>query len=138
MQFPMNVLSAVIISVIHILISFVLQFSNKYKTKFRLYSILINVSFLIFLVGFPLFFYDTISNPNVAAGIYFEGLATLYFLLFSPLILAIILLFRKWIAQLDTFSKTANVFALIGPSILLVGLGVIGYFPYMLTFYGFS
>ncbi|GEK90305.1 hypothetical protein SAMN04488100_1568 [Alkalibacterium putridalgicola] len=138
MSFPMNVPSALIISAIHILISFNLKFSKKYKNKFRIYSILVNSSFLIFLVGFPMFLYDAISTPTEAAGIYFEGLATFYFLLFIPLILAMMLLFRMWLFRSDAFSKTTKYITLTGLALLLVGLGIMGYFPFMLFFYGFS
>lgn len=138
MQFPSNVIVAIVISIIHIFISFNLRFPNKYKNKFRIYSALINFSFIIFLIGFPMFFYDIFSNPIKASGIYFEGLAILYILLFLPLVSAIIFLFGKWIVKLDTFSKLTKYIALIGPSLILVGLGIIGYYPFMLTFYGFS
>lgn len=136
MQFPLNVIVALVISVIHILISFNLKLSNKYKSKFRTYSILVNIFFIMFLIGFSIFFRT--SNFNEGIGIYYEGLATFYFLLFVPLLIALIFAFRKLIMNFNTYSKTIKYISLIGPCIVLVGIVVIGYIPFMLSFYGFA
>lgn len=83
MLFPLNIVVAVVISAIHVLISFGLKLPSKYKKKFRIYSVVVNLIFIVFLLGFSLFFKT--SLPNQGINIYFNGLSTLYFLLFIPL-----------------------------------------------------
>lgn len=138
MLFPLDVKAAIVIVIIHIIISFSLHISTKYKMIFRIYSILVSFSFIIFYIGFPMFFYDIFSDETISRGFYFEGLAYSYLLLFLPLIVTAIVLFGQWIMKQDHFSKPTKYIALTGPSLLLAGLGIMAYYPFMLFFYGFN
>ncbi len=138
MSFSFEFPVAIVIAVIHIIISFSLNVSTKYKTVFRIYSILVSLSFIIFYIGFPMFFYDIISDQTASRGIYFEGLAYSYLLLFLPLIVTAIVIFGQWIMKQESFSKPTKYIALTGPSLLLAGLGIMAYYPFMLFFYGFN
>lgn len=138
MPFLLEVPAVIIIAVLHMIISFSLNVSTKYKTIFRIYSIVVSFSFVIFYVGFPMFFYDIISDQTVSRGLYLEGLAYSYLLLFLPLILTAILLFGHWIMKQPDFSKLTKWIVLIAPSVLLIAIGIMGYYPFMLFFYGFN
>ena len=87
---------AIIISALHILLSFNLKLPNKYKNAFRLYSIVVNVIFIGFLVIF-----STFLSISQNIGTYYNGLATLYFLLFVPLGIVLLLLFSNLIKRAD-------------------------------------
>ena len=80
MQFPLNIVVAVVISAINVLISFGIKLSSKYKKQFRIYSVVVNVIFIVFLSGFSIFFKTSLHNQGI--NIYYDGLAILYFLLF--------------------------------------------------------
>ncbi|MEC6747868.1 hypothetical protein VXN63_04890 [Marinilactibacillus sp. XAAS-LB27] len=138
MPFLLEVPAVIIIAVLHMIISFSLNVPTKYKTIFRIYSIVVSFSFVLFYVGFPMFFYDIISEQTVSRGFYFEGLALSYLLLSIPLIGTAVVLFGKWIMKQSHFSKLTKSIALIAPSILLIAIGIMGYYPFMLFFYGFN
>lgn len=136
MQFPLNIIVAVIISAIHILISFGLKLPSKYKKQFRTYSVVVNLIFIIFLLGFSLFFKT--SLPNQGVNIYYNSLATLYFLLFIPLGLVLILLFRKLIMNADIYLVFLKYVIIFLAFVVLIGIISLGYILFILNFYGFA
>lgn len=136
MPFPLNIVVAVIISAIYSLISFGLKLPSKYKTQFRIYSVVINLIFIVFLLGFSLYF--KISLPNQGITIYYNGLATLYFLLFIPLEVVLILLFRKLIMNADIYLVFLKYAIIIGAIVILTSIFALGYALFILTFYGFA
>ena len=120
MLFPLNIVVAVVISAIHVLISFGLKLPSKYKKKLRIYSVVVNLIFIVFLLGFSLFFKT--SLPNQGINIYFNGLSTLYFLLFIPLGAVLILLFRKLIMNADIYLVFLKYVIIIGAIVIFTGL----------------
>ncbi|SEL34177.1 hypothetical protein SAMN04488700_0375 [Carnobacterium iners] len=136
MQFPSNIVVAVIISAVHNLISFNIKLSSKYKKKFRLYSVVVNLIFIAFLLGFSMFFKT--SLPNQGINIYYNGLSILYFLLFIPLGVVLILLFKKLIMNADIYLVFLKYVIIIGAIITLTGIIALGYVLSILTFYGFA
>ena len=74
MQFPLNIFVAVVISAIHVLVCFALRLPSKYKKQFRIYSVAVNLIFIVFLLGFSIFFKT--SLPTQGINIYYNGLAT--------------------------------------------------------------
>ena len=136
MPFPLNIIVAVAISTIYVLISFVLKLPSKYKKQFRVYSVVVNLIFIVFLLGFSIFF--KISLPNQGINIYYNGLATLYFLLFIPLGIVLILFSRKLIMNADIYLILLKYVIIIGSIVILTGIIAIGYILFMLTFYGFA
>lgn len=136
MQFPLNIVVAVVISVIHILISFGLKLPSTYKKQFRVYSVVVNLLFIVFLLGFSIFFKTTL--PNLGINIYYNGLATMFFLLFIPLGVVLILLFRKLIMNADIYLLFLKYMIIVGAIIILIGIITLGYSLFILTFYGFA
>lgn len=136
MQFPLNIVVAVVISAIYVLISFGLKLPSKYKKQFRIYSVVVNLIFIVFLLAFSIFFKT--SLPNQGINIYYNGLATLYFLLFIPLGVILILLFRKLIMNADIYLVFLKYVIIIGAIAILTGIIAIGHILFMLTFYGFA
>lgn len=136
MQFPLNIVVAVGISAIHVLISFGLKLPSKYKKQFRIYSVVVNLIYIVFLLGFSIFFKT--SLPNQGINIYYNGLATLYFLLFIPLGVVLLLLFRKLIMNADIYLVFLKYVIIIGAIVILTGIIVLGYILFILTFYGFA
>lgn len=136
MQFPLNIVVAVVISAIYVLISFGLKLPSKYKKQFRIYSVVVNLIFIVFLLGFSIFFKT--SLPNQGINIYYDGLATLYFLLFIPLGVVLILLFRKLIMNADIYLVFLKYVIIIIAIVVLTGIIAIGNILFMLTFYGFA
>ncbi|GAB2500065.1 hypothetical protein GCM10008929_20780 [Alkalibacterium psychrotolerans] len=136
MQFPLNIVVAVVISALHVLISFGLTLPSKYKKEFRIYSVVVNLIFIVFLLGFSIFFKT--SLPNQGINIYYNGLATLYFLLFIPLGVILLLLFRKLIMNADIYLVSLKYVILIGTIVILTGIIALGYPLFILTFYGFA
>lgn len=136
MQFPLNIVVAVVISAIYVLISFGLKLPSKYKKQFRIYSVVVNLIFIVFLLAFSIFFKT--SLPNQGINIYYNGLATLYFLLVIPLGVILILLFRKLIMNADIYLVFLKYVIIIGAIAILTGIIAIGHILFMLTFYGFA
>ncbi|MER2040377.1 hypothetical protein [Desemzia incerta] len=136
MQFPSNIIVAVVISIICILISFGLKLPIKYKKPFRLYSVVANLVFIVFLLGFSLFFKT--SLPNQGISLYYNGLAALYFLLVIPLGVTLILLFRKFVMNVDIYLVSLKYVINIGAIVIISGIIALGYILFMLTFYGFA
>lgn len=136
MQFPLNIIVAVVISIVCVSISFGLKLPNKYKKPFHLYSVVVNLIFIVFLLGFSLFFKT--SSPNQGISLYYNGLATLYFLLFIPLGVILILLFRKFVMSTDIYLISLKYVISIGAIVIISGIIALGYILFMLTFYGFA
>ena len=136
MQFPLNIFVAVVISAIHVLVCFALRLPIKYKKQFRICSVVVNLIFIVFLLGFSLFFKT--SLPTQGINIYYNGLATLYFLLFIPLGVVLILLFRKLIMSADIYLVFLKCVIIIVFTAILTGIIALGYILFMLTFYGFA
>ena len=136
MQFPSNILVALIISIICVSISFVLKLPNKYKKSFRTYSVVINLIFIVFLLAYSIFFKT--SLPNQGISLYYNGLAALYFLLVIPLGVTLILLFRKFVMNADIYLVSLKYVINIGAIVIISGIIALGYILFMLTFYGFA
>ena len=136
MQFPLNIFVAVVISAIHVLVCFALRLPSKYKKQFRIYSVAVNLIFIVFLLGFSIFFKT--SLPTQGINIYYNGLATLYFLLFIPLGVVLILLFKKLIMNADIYLIFLKYVIIIGAIVIMIGIIALGYILFMLTFYGFA
>lgn len=136
MQFPLNIVVAVVISATHVLISFGLKLPSKYKKQFRIYSVVVNLIFIVFLLSFSIFFKT--SLPNQGINIYYNGLATLYFLLFIPLVVVLILLFRKLTMNADIYLVFLKYVIIIGAIVILTGIIALGYTLFILIFYGFA
>lgn len=136
MLFPLNIIVAGIIILIHTVISFSLNLSDTYKTKFRIYSVLSSFIFLTLIIGFTLLPISTV--PNFSYGIYFESFATVYALLTVPLLVALIVLIRRWIIKMDAYYLVTRYIVILTPSLLLIALSLLGYYPFMLSFYGFA
>lgn len=136
MQFPSNIIVAFVISIIYVSISFGLKLPSKYKKPFRLYSVVVNLIFIVFLLAFFLFFKT--SLPTQGISLYYNGLTALYFLLFIPLGVTLILLFRKFIMNADIYLVSLKYVISIGAIIILTGIITLGYLLFILTFYGFA
>lgn len=136
MQFPLNIIVAVAISIICVSISFSFKLPIKYKKPFHLYSVAVNLIFIAFLLAFSLFFKT--SLPNQGVSLYYNGLATLYFLLFIPLGVTLILLFRKFVMNADIYLVSLKYVINIGAIVIISGIIALGYILFMLTFYGFA
>ena len=136
MQFPSNIIVAVVISIVCVSISFGLKLPSKYKKPFHLYSVVVNLIFIVFLLAFSLFFKT--SLPNQGISLYYNGLATLYFLLFIPLGVTLMLLFRKFTMNADIYLVSLKYVISIGAIVIVSGIIALGYILFMLTFYGFS
>lgn len=128
--------TALIITVLHILVSFSLKLPERYKNKFRVYSIIINLLFIVFLAGF--FIYARSSSPNPGSEFYYNSLATFYILLFVPLGAVLTLLFHKVIMNADIYWAVLKYIINFGVAVVLIGAIVLGYSLFMLTFYGFA
>lgn len=136
MSFPLNMLVATIFSMIHLLLSFSLKFNQSYQKIFRLYSVLINVIFLVFLAGFSVFLGATASNQGI--NLFLNGLSSLYFLLILPLSLLMLILFRRITMSADIDPPALKYLLLIFVSLGLIGLVLIGYSIFIYSFYGFA
>lgn len=136
MSFPLNLFVAGILSAIHLLLSYSLKFKRSYQNIFRMYSVLINVIFLVFLTVFSVFLATTASNEGI--NLFLNGLSTFYFLLFLPLGILILVLFRKFIMTADIDPRALKYVLIIFAGIGLIGLLFIGYSIFIYTFYGFA
>lgn len=136
MQFPLNIIVAVVVSTICVSISFGLKLPSKYKKPFHLYSVVVNLIFIVFLLVFSLFFKT--SLPNQGISLYYNGLAALYFLLVIPLGVTLILLFRKFVMNADIYLASLKYVINIGTIVIVSGIIALGYILFMLTFYGFA
>ena len=99
-------------------------------------SVLINVIFLVFLTVFSVFLATTASNEGI--NLFLNGLSSFYFLLFLPLGILILVLFRKFIMTADIDPRALKYVLIIFVSIGLIGLLFIGYSIFIYTFYGFA
>lgn len=136
MLFPLNMIVGGLFVLMHMVISFNLKLSDTYKTIFRIYSVVSNMIFLALLGGFYLL--SISSFPNFSIGIYFQGFALLYALLTIPLLITVIVLMKRWVIKLDVYSLVTRYIVITTPSLLLIALSIIGYYPFMLLFYGFA
>lgn len=137
MQYLPEIAVAVIIAAVHLLISFKIKLPGKYKGKFQVYSILVNLSFLIFLGTFYLF-YSSSPLSDQGVSIYFNSLCALYFLLFIPLGIALSLRFRTLTMQADIYSTGLKYIIIFGIVMVLAGIIFIGYSLFIFFFYGFA
>ncbi|MDN6731612.1 MAG: hypothetical protein L0L39_05460 [Atopostipes suicloacalis] len=131
-----TIIIAIIISGIHLIISFSLKLAEKYKKSIRIYSVLINLAFLGLLIGFYIF--SKTSSANLGIDFYLNALVSLYFLLFLPLELVLLGIFSKWIMKADIYSKFLKYTLIAGNAVLLASLLLLGYPIFILTFYGFA
>lgn len=136
MSFPLNMFVAGILSAIHLLLSYSLKFNRSHQNIFRMYSVLINMIFLVFLIVFSVFLTITASNQGI--NLFLNGLSTFYFLLFLPLGILILVLFRKFIMTADIDPRALKYVLIIFAGIGLIGLLFIGYSIFIYTFYGFA
>ena len=133
MQIAPNIAVAGIISVIHILLSFTLRLPNKYKSIFRSYSVVANLLFIGFLLSF-----STIFTIGQHIATYYNGLGTLYFLLFVPLGAVLLWLFSSFIMKADIEPVFLKYILIFGALVVMIGSIVMGYALFILTFYGFA
>lgn len=138
MEFFPNLIVALIISIIHILISFNLKLPNRYKSKFRIYSIIINLAFIIFLGVFFIISFSSLILSDQGVNIYFNGLSALYFGLAIPLGIALLWRFYIWVMHADIQPTSLKYIVMIIFFTILTGLIYLGYFPYIFFFYGFA
>lgn len=138
MEFFPNLIVALIISIIHILISFNLRLPNRYKSKFRIYSIIINLAFIIFLGAFFIISFSSLILSDQGVNIYLNGLSALYFGLAVPLGIAIVCRFYIWIMHADIQPTPLKYIVMIIFFTILTGLIYLGYSPYIFFFYGFA
>ena len=137
MQFLPEFIVAIIIAAVHLLISFNLKLPDKHKNKFRMYSLVVNLLFVASLGAFYLFVSSSpLSDQGV--NIYFNGLSALYFGLVVPLAIALVWRFYIWIVQADIQPTALKYIIMIMFFSILVGLLYVGYFLYILFFYGFA
>lgn len=137
MQFLSNFLVALIISAAHLLISFNLKLPDRYKSKFHMYSIIVNLLFVISLGAFYLFISGTtLSDQGV--NLYFNSLAAFYFTLFVPLAIALGLRLRTLITKADIYSVVLKYVLIIGLVTGLIGIVSVGYPLFIFFFYGFA
>lgn len=135
MQFLPEFIVAIIIAAVHLLISFNLKLPDKHKNKFRLYSIVISLAFIIFLGAFS---FSSLISSDQGVNIYFNGLSALYFGLVVPLAIALAWRFYIWIVQADIQPTALKYIIMIMFFSILVGLLYVGYSLYILFFYGFA
>ena len=99
--FPSNLIVALVSAIIYIIICFKLNFPEKYRKAFRIYSIIIQVSFFVFLVFFSLFIHSTQDNSGLVFFSY--GLDIFYTLIALPLLTTLIYLISKWFMTLNDY-----------------------------------
>lgn len=136
MFFPTNLIVALIIAIVYIFISFKIELPEKYKKKFRIYSIVIHTSFIAFLVIFALFISSTLDNTGLV--IFSYGLDLFYVLIALPLLIVLTYLIGKWIIGLKDFSIVIRYIVLFIILTLLIGVTIISYIAFIFTFYGFA
>lgn len=135
MQFLPELMVAIIIAAIHLLISFSLKLSDKYKDKFRIYSVTVNLVFIIFLGAFS---FSSLIWSDQGVNIYFNGLSALYFGLTVPLGIALVWRFYKRIIHVDIQPTSLKYIIIIIIFTVLTGLIYLGYSLYIFFFYGFA
>ena len=133
MRLSSNIPMALVISVLHLLLSFILKLPEKYKKMFRTYSIVVNLLFIGFFISFSMFL-----NIDQYIATYYNGLATLYFCLAVPIGTVLFLLFRKWMMEADLEPILLKHILVAGMGIVEVVLLIVGYALFILTFYGFA
>lgn len=138
MQFLPDLIVAIIISAIHILISFNLNLPDKYKSKFEIYSIIINLLFILFLGAFVIMSSRSLTLSDQGVNIYFNGLSALYFGLFVPLGIALTWRFYKFTMYADIQPIFLKYIVIVIIFTILTGLIYVGYSPYIFFFYGFA
>ena len=134
MFFPTNVVVALIAALIYIFIAF--KIPSKYKSFIRFYSIFIQVSFILFLIIYPLFSRTQTDNTNLY--IYSYGLDIFYTLIAVPFLSFLIYYTSKWFKNVEGFPKLLTYVILFIVLIFLIALAVIGYNFFILIHYGFA
>lgn len=134
MFFPTNVIVALIASLIYIFIAFKLP--GKYKSIFRFYSIFIQVSFILFLIVYPLFIRTQTDNTNLY--IYLYGLDIFYNLIALPLLSLLIYYTSKWFKNVEGFPKLMTYLIFFIVLVFLIALAAIGYNLFIFIHYGFA
>lgn len=137
MRFLPDFIVALIISAIHLLISFNLKLPNKYKSKFRIYSIVVN---LLFIASLGVFYLFVSSSPlsDQGVNIYFNSLVGFYITLFIPLAIALTLHLRALIKSADIYPVFLKYVVITGFVTALVGIIYVGYPLFIFFFYGFA
>ncbi len=137
MQFLPEFIVAIIIAAVHLFISFNLKLPDKYKSKFRMYSLVVNLLFVASLGAFYLFVSSSpLSDQGV--NIYFNSLVAVYFTLFVPLAIALGLRLHTLIMSADIYSVFLKYVVIIGFVIVLAGIVSVGYPLFIFFFYGFA
>lgn len=134
MFFPANLVVALVAALIYIFIAFKLP--GKYKNSFRFYSIFIQVSFMLFLIIYPLFISTRIDNSNLY--IYSYGLDIFYVLIMLPLLSLLIYYISKWFVNVEGFSTFIKYFILFIVLAFLIFLTAIAYVLFIFIHYGFA
>lgn len=126
---------AITIVTVHLLTSFNLKLSDKYKNKFRMYSIIISLAFILFLA---IFSFSSLIWREQGINIYFNGLSTFYFALFAPLGIALLWCLYKWIIYADVQPTLLKYVVISIFFIMLIGLIYLGYSLFIFFFYGLA
>lgn len=133
MLFPSKIISALVLSVLHLLLSFTLKVPETYKKIVRTYSVVVNLLFIGFLISF-----STFLNIDQHIATYYNGLATLYFFLVVPLGMVVFLLVRKRMMEANLEPIFLKYILVAGAGIVEVVFLIVGYVLFILTFYGFA
>ena len=134
MFFPANLIVALVAALIYIFIVFKLP--GKYKNSFRFYSIFIQVSFILFLIIYPLFSRTQTDNTNLY--IYSYGLDIFYILIMLPLLSFLIYYMSKWFKSVEGYPKLFTYLIFFIVLVFLIALTVIGYNLFIFIHYGFA
>lgn len=135
MLFPSKIIIALLLSVVYIFVCFSLRLPDTYKKIFLSYSVIISILFLAFLLYFSM---DSRLSGFPEFGYSLDGLAFFYYLIVIPLLIALIGLIWTWVIKLTDYSLITRSVVILSPSLLLIGLGFLGFYPFLFTFYGFA
>ena len=135
MKFLTEFIVAIIIMAVHLFISFNLKLPDKYKSKFRIYSIVVSLAFIIFLGGFS---FSSLLLSDQGVHIYFNGLSALYYGIVLPLGIALVWIFYRWITHADIQPIPLKYILTILFLLLLIGVIYLGYASFIFFFYGLA
>lgn len=136
MFFPANLIVALILAILYIFIAFKLKFPQRLHNFFRVYSILIQTSFVLFLMIFSFFLYLTMDNSGIR--LFAFGLDIFYLLITFPLAGLIIYRLCLWLMDLDSYSIVLRLILFAIILTFFVVILFLGYSFFILLFYGFA
>lgn len=136
MFFPSNIVVAVILASMFIISSFKLEFPPIYKKTVRIYSLVIQVGFITFLLIFTWMINPTFDNNGLY--IFYDGLTIFYCFMTIPLLISLIYFIGKWILKLDDYSFVVRILVVFIIAMVLIGLTYIGLYGFIIIFYGLA